>query len=393
MDEQKNVFFIPEANQSGFLSEIARLSRRAVKMGFAPFAPILFDDSERTTDKGWTYRVFHYTFEAKPPCIKGWIFSATIDHSNEAGNIIRRVLNTGVALPIRFRHAEPVCEHCGTRRYRRDTFVLYCPETDEFKQVGRSCLQDFFGHDPMAAARYAEILAAAGECGEAMEEFDFASGRNFINLRDFLANAAAMVREHGWISRKKATEEGTTGTADMAMSNMYSKGSRHYVSPTTDDRTIVEQAIEWGLNLSNKRNMTDYDHNVMVVVGSSVITPKTAGIAASVIGVYLMHRDRQAAEQAARAAGGASAYVGAVKERLRAMDATVTGAFPINVDMGVLYIYTFSVNGNVFKWFTAGRDDLTVGARIKLTGTVKKHEEYKGVKQTSLSRCVIESAA
>jgi hypothetical protein len=390
MNERQTVFLIPEANQTGFISEICRLSRRAVKLGFAAFSPVLLTTSERTKDE-WTYRVFHYQLDAAVPRINGWTFVATIDHSNEGGNLIRFVPNTGIDLPTSYRAASPICEHCNVNRFRRDTFVLHCAETGVFKQVGRTCLKDFFGHDPMAVAKYAEILSYANECGGAMEEFDFATGRNHIFLRDYLAHVATMIRENGWISRKKANEEGCASTADLALTNMLSRGSRHYVEVTAEDRAIVEQAIEWGSNLSNKHNLSDYEHNVVVVVGSSVVSLKSIGIAASVIGVYLMNRDREAQREAAAAAGGASEFYGIVGERIRNASVTVTGAFPINTSMGVLYIYTFAMGAAVLKWFTSDKN-MNVGDTITISGTIKEHATYNGVKQTNLTNCRVKKS-
>lgn len=45
-------------------------------------------------------------------------------------------------------------------------------------------------------------------------------------------------------------------------------------------------------------------------------------------------------------------------------------------------------NDNKFKWFSSG-DWTQKGKRIKIRGTVKDHEEYKGEKQTVLTRCKI----
>ena len=45
-------------------------------------------------------------------------------------------------------------------------------------------------------------------------------------------------------------------------------------------------------------------------------------------------------------------------------------------------------NGNTFVWNTATKT-LEVGTTYNLKGTIKDHKEYKGVKQTILTRCTI----
>lgn len=54
------------------------------------------------------------------------------------------------------------------------------------------------------------------------------------------------------------------------------------------------------------------------------------------------------------------------------------------------YIHTFKDNENhVFVWKTSKELELVEGSKIVLTGTVKEHNEYKGINQTVLTRCKI----
>ena len=75
--------------------------------------------------------------------IHGWRFVATVDHT-EKGNIIRKMTDD-IEVPERYRTSEPICEHCHSRRHRKDTYIVYNEKTDEFKQVGSTCLCDFTG--------------------------------------------------------------------------------------------------------------------------------------------------------------------------------------------------------------------------------------------------------
>lgn len=44
---------------------------------------------------------------------------------------------------------------------------------------------------------------------------------------------------------------------------------------------------------------------------------------------------------------------------------------------------------NELVWFTAKELDFKKGDIIDLTGTVKKHKEFRGIKTTQLSRCIL----
>ena len=48
-------------------------------------------------------------------------------------------------------------------------------------------------------------------------------------------------------------------------------------------------------------------------------------------------------------------------------------------------------NGNTLQWWTAVEIKAEVGDQVLLTGTVKAHDEYKGVKSTTVTRCKIKA--
>ena len=86
----------------------------------------------------------------------------------------------------------------------------------------------------------------------------------------------------------------------------------------------------------------------------------------------------------------ASEYIGEEKERLRDLHVTLEGSRPVESYYGTSILYTFKMGENVLTWFCSGAglsDDIEKGDTILLTGTVKKHQIYNGVKQTVLNRC------
>lgn len=56
-------------------------------------------------------------------------------------------------------------------------------------------------------------------------------------------------------------------------------------------------------------------------------------------------------------------------------------------DSGISYLHTFKdADGHTFIWKT-GSSSIEEGSTVTLKGTIKEHSEYKGVKQTVLTRC------
>ncbi len=85
-----------------------------------------------------------------------------------------------------------------------------------------------------------------------------------------------------------------------------------------------------------------------------------------------------------------SEYIGEEKERLRGLHVTLVGSRTVESYYGTSILYTFKMGDNVLTWFCSGAgldEDIEKGDTILLTGTVKKHQIYNGVKQTVLNRC------
>lgn len=297
IDHQEDVFGdrtmydIPEANFAKFEREMAKLSRRSERLIGLPITPIVFSYKMEPLGDGTSRRVMEVYLTAEVPVLNGWTFVARIDHSNEVGNIIRTVPNLACDLPDRFRTSAPNCDHCKVNRRRRDTFVVWNAETNEFQQVGTTCLADFFGHDPYKIAKLAEMLGYATEVAtaarETMEQGDLVE-RRWINVELFLAHTAQIVQQHGWVSMKVARENGIVSTRERAAcANL---DDDYALTPA--DYEMAAQATEWAQSLADKTDMSDFEHNVSVIAQSPYMEERSMGIAAAIVGIYYQNQRR-----------------------------------------------------------------------------------------------------
>jgi hypothetical protein len=102
---------------------------------------------------------------------------------------------------------------------------------------------------------------------------------------------------------------------------------------------------------------------------------------------------RAKAREDAQEARKGSEWVGSVGERLRGLAVTVMFETHIESEWGGAKLVKFTDgDGNEFGWFGSGVAiyDLKKGDEVILTGTVKKHDTYQGIKQTMLTRCAIQ---
>ena len=104
---------------------------------------------------------------------------------------------------------------------------------------------------------------------------------------------------------------------------------------------------------------------------------------------------REAEEAAERARKAISQHAGQIGDKIEFKGMYVrTGSWEQKSFRGfgtdTMYAHTFKdVNGNVFVWKTQNGINLEYGQNVDVRGTVKKHSEYDGEKQTELTRCKI----
>ena len=83
-----------------------------------------------------------------------------------------------------------------------------------------------------------------------------------------------------------------------------------------------------------------------------------------------------------------SNYIGEVGEKISVNFVSGREVACCETQFGLLHIYEFKdANGNTVIWKTSSGKDIPEGGVV--TGTVKAHEEYDGIKQTVILRAKI----
>jgi hypothetical protein len=334
------------------------------------------------------------------PQLAGWSFVAVVDH--ESGGAITRYPGAEADVDlVSFRGVDATCDHCQTKRQRKETFVV-AHEDGRVMRVGRSCIADFLGHqDPDKLIGHlniwARIFADLDDCyAEGM-----GSGEPRLHLETFLALVARDMRRHGWLSRSKAYEQGSIGasTADRTQIAYWDKKR---VDPSDEDAARAEKAIAWARSLTDADvGDSDYLWNLRAVCADDHIRIKKAGLAASVI--VSSERAAEKALEREREAQKSNEHLGELKERLT-LELTLVRYQELESDFGVSCLHHLEDEaGNCLVWFASnpdiipaetayGRRSMEVGETLKLSATVKEHTEYKGRKQTKVLRVSLPKA-
>ena len=382
----------------GFMKKLESLNKRAAKLGCSPIKVEILGEMKRIKNKmkGEVDVFTCLTVEGEAPSYNGWTFVASIEHT-EAGNIIRTAPNKET--PARFFDVRSDCEHCNTRRHRKETFVLQ-HEDGTFKQVGRNCLRDFLGHtDPEQYAKWFDLL---GELEEEARNCSEGSGQSIYDLNVYMAFVVECITRFGWVSGSSAREQRNYGryvetTADRAFRNMLpdetkeDKKRRDFDFPSDESYDKAKVIIEWARELKKREELTDYLHNLSIIARLGYVTWDTHRLAASMANAYevdlrnIEFKKKKEAEKEQRKRGG---YVGEVGKR-EVFTVTVQRIITFENDFGIVKLHIMAdEQGNNLVWYSSSKV-LEEGQTYKLKATVKEHKEYSGEKQTVLTRCAV----
>jgi len=100
----------------------------------------------RAAPDRYRIKVFEFEILGDPLKVAGWKLVGVISYLEDKTSVVTRAPGYEGEIPERFWDSSPnLCEHCQTKRKRKECFILYSEEENRFMQVGRSCLKDFLG--------------------------------------------------------------------------------------------------------------------------------------------------------------------------------------------------------------------------------------------------------
>lgn len=258
------------------------------------------------------------------------------------------------------------CDHCGTNRARKYGYILKDSDGKEV-MVGKGCLQQFTGIDPAQVALSFEINKALDVASfrGSLTEKQFAGNGSFP-IREGLAFAVAIAK-NGY----RKADESNSNKAQVIEMFEYSK------TPSAEALAKADSIIEWCI----ANDLTDnFISNLAIMARKGMFEKKMAGMIA--YAPILFDRCKQREEEAKTVCN--SQYIGSVGEKI-AIDVTakLLSVFD-NVYGGNTFLYNFLDDaGNVFVWFGSKNLEQEKGT---IKATIKAHQDYKGVKQTVVTR-------
>ena len=317
--------------------------------------------------------------------IAGYKIIAKIDHTYPSKNFVVTYDNATKEQQQKWQHIDSNCEHCNTRRKRNITYILQNVETNKYIQVGKSCLKDFLGYNIHATLMYYNLLE---ELNTQLHNIPATKKTNthFYKTLDILNLISNEIEENGYYSSKECwrTEEKTTAT------RVKEKLSTNKFTAIDDNKQqelseVVNYMISYDINKEKNEDQQEFYKKLQNVLKHEYCKYTDISLLAPVFVIVDILKDKEKEELAKTK----SKYMYNVKDKIE-IKLTQKDMFGYNTKYGYMHIYIFKdVEGNTYKWNSSNALEMEYEKWYTVKATVKAHEEYKGEKQTVLTRCKI----
>lgn len=366
-----NTYLIPLRNEETFIKKVSKYVRKAnseIKViptdniSLVEYRVDVYSEGQYVQRK-LKVKCREYQVEGTYK-LNDWIFVGTIEHK-ENGNVIRCIDEKYSKDATRlYLNAPCRCEHCNTIRYRKDTFIVYNEKTNEYKQVGKNCLKDYTGFSAETCAAIAECLVLADQ----FTEMERISNYNdtYLDTEIIKDVAYSYIKKNGY-NKDEAKRNVCDLYFDIISKHSYKKHNA---------QEYLNKVSEWIKSVAEKQPYNEYYQSCNVIWNSDNIEYRDINYMLSMLNIYFKEENNRARKD--------NVYVGEIGDKV---EFTVSKSRMLVDKSRRAYdfylVELVDTNGNTYIWSTSN-SKFKEGTKIQ--ATVKGHSEYKGIKQTVITR-------
>lgn len=338
--------------------------------------------------------------------------------------VIINKLNEEVEVPESFRNTNAYCSHCNTSRMRKKLYIAYNKSTKEYLQIGNTCLHDFLGMEEgidgyIQSLKYFDTLIAYIEDTETKEWDDFSRGffgKNgyAIDLKGYLAFCyEAMKNRNGKYINNKMIN--VARYDEELYCELRSCFGNNTPKTTKDEGYLLFKEVDFNVERASKENLDfiekvleyvktlETDSNIMlnakqiIMSESGKISVKYLGYVAFLPNSYIKYQEylkkKEEYEQRNKETY-ANEYLGNVKDKFDLDVKLVSKHLLENFRFGNSFILNMvDDKKHLIMWKTKAKEeyyDLQEGQSLHIKGSIKDTTEYRGNKETVVTRCKLE---
>lgn len=340
-----------------------------------------------------------------------WEVYAILTTSSTDATIASNTINRGDMVPAEHIALAGQCAHCRTNRRRKTTALLRNINGGEVRPVGGSCLAEYTG----SKLRFQALSALTGlaERFKIWHANAVAKEPCEAPIVEVVALAMRYIALDGKFVPSNDYGSKVRPTSQRVREAIAGSGNTHAPiiidNLTEKDRQEARAAIK--AILSAKAD-SGYMVNLQTAASGEFAQVDGKGNVAGLLASLPGAAERQA-ERAERMAtwekekadrekekdSRTNSHIGAIKER-REFQGVIRSASTHSGDFGSYEVVTIDTAGGALKimgtvnWpANVGDDENLAGRSVTLTGTITKHEEYRGERQTRINRVKVTKVA
>ena len=344
-----------------------------------------------------------------------WAFGGSVESSGVEGkNFVNVNLfdnDLGFIVPTKYFSSNPcACDYCKTNRKRTKTYLVTNRATGEWKQLGKECLKLFVtGIDIDAIATFESFIKEAEDAANPGDEFFYNRRARFVKVQRALELAQAATKMFGFVAtRDNVGDLNVLSTKNIVQAKILKEMGcpSDLLNITNTEREKINLAVAkltvyltWAEeSISNdiivlRETVSElpdepYYNNLKTVLANEYVPLDKLGLLVSAPKATSRYYELKKMQEEKERLSAESNYLGSVGEKISANFVSGREVACCETQFGLLHIYEFKdANGNRLVWKSSSSKDIPESGMV--TGTVKAHEEYNGIKQTVILRAKI----
>lgn len=345
----------------------------------------------------------------------GWVFGGTVEPSGVDGkNFINFPIlkdDDNNPVPTKYFSSNPCyCDYCKTDRKRTKTYLVTNRATGEWKQLGKECFKLFVtGVDIDAIATFESFVKEAENAANPGNEFFYNRRVRFVEVQRALELAQAATKMFGFVAtRDNEGDRNVFSTKNIVQAKILKEmgcpsdllnidsSDREKINLAIAKLTVYLTAAEESISndiIALRETVAElpdepYYNNLKTVLANEYVPLDKLGLLVSAPKAISRYYEFKKMQEEKEKLAKSSNYIGEVGDKISVNFVSGREVACCETQFGLLHIYEFKdVNGNTIVWKSSSSKDIPESGVV--TGTVKAHEEYDGVKQTVILRAKI----
>lgn len=333
-----------------------------------------------------------------------WELIAKVEPAPSGSESIILGIGEVEGIPSKYRTFSNSCEHCNREIESRMHVFLVKNNNGEFKQVGKTCLKDFTGHDALRSISALAYIRDLKNSKFDDKEFWGNSGPSVLCNETLVGIIHYAINKIGYMSKKAAQSRNVRSTADYVDSMFFDiRYYDDYKAAMNEFESFPEklsEVREW----VSKQPFSEFNNNCRIMLDGFHVPSRYIPWISAVVGMMIESKSSNQLKS--------NDHYGIIGKRYTEELTYISTKNFIGTDYRyrevVKAIHTFKTkSGELITWFTTNgifklipgktKDEneyiaMKEGDKQIFAFTVKEHSNYKGIKQTIVSRVAEKSA-